>query len=286
MADQYDSWGTDNSSGFLTEFTGEVTDSWFATNPKVNEGQTLILHWKLENIEPTDPDEETELTEITQNYACGSGWVSEDGGKTASHPAGPKRMFHASTLYGKIIDTTAGRLEGYGDNATTPDGEKVKVDLTGLMDVIRERGNPTDAEVWKGLKFRFSEVRFDYGVNKKTQEKIVSNRTMPVEFLGVIGEEKKVDDKEAKKQAAKAKAAAKKAPVSEATSDVSGAVEQMLSTVEADDTTKNALIDKLTESNTHTEFTDAALEIDGVVENDALMDLVVDEVAGLWSVKS
>lgn len=288
----YDPWATDTSSGFLSNFAGDVTDAWFGTNPKVGEGQTLILHLKVENIAPTDPDEETELTELVQQYACGQGWRTEDGGATATHPAGARRMFHAATLYGKIIDSVRGELEGYGDNAKSSDGSPVKVDLTGCMDIIRERGNPMDAAVWKDLKFRFEEVHFDYGVNRKTGEAMKSTRAMPVEFLGEVSVEKpkakgstsKVADAAAKAKQKAADAIAKKKASTTDEGDGNPA-DKVLGAIDLADDVKQGVLNALANAGSQEEFVDACLEIDGAAENDALMEAIVDDGGeGLWAV--
>lgn len=294
MADeQFDPWGTDNSSGFLQNYAGDIEDSWFGTNPNVNEGQTLLLHLKTTNLEPTDPDEETEQTELVQTYSCGSGWRTEDGGKTATHPAGARRLFHASSLYGKIIDSVKGELAGYGDNAKTPDGNPVKVDLTSLMDVIRERGNPMEADVWKGLRLRFEEVHFDYGINRKTQEPMKSNRAMPVEFLGEVGTEKpkakgstsKVADAAAKAKAKAADAIAKKKAESGDDAGDGNPAEKALMAIDLEDGVRQGVLNALANSGTQEEFVDACLEIDGAAENDALMEAIVDDGGdGLWAI--
>lgn len=297
MADeQFDPWGTDNSSGFLQNYAGDIEDSWFGTNPNVNEGQTLLLHLKTVGIQPTDPDEETEQEELVQTYSCGSGWRTEDGGKTATHPAGARRLFHASSLYGKIIDSVKGELAGYGDNAKTPDGNPVKVDLTSLMDVIRERGNPMEAEVWKGLRLRFEEVHFDYGINRKTQEAMKSNRAMPVEFLGEVGKPaakakgaSKVTDAAEKAKAKAAKAIADKKAARDGGGDAGegegNPAEKALMAIDVGDDVRVGVLNCLTNVETHAEFVDACLEVDGVAENDLLLEAIVnDGDDGLWAI--
>lgn len=294
MADEkeYDAWATDSSSGFLQAYAGDVEDAWFGTNPNVNEGQTLLLHMKTVNIAPTDADEETELEELVQTYSCGTGWRTEDGGKTATHPAGARRLFHASSLYGKIVDSVRGELTGYGDNAKSSDGGAVKVDLTPLMDVLRERGNPADAEVWKGLRLRFEEVHFDYGINRKTQEAMKSNRAMPVEFLGEVGGKatkakntSKVTDAAEKAKAKAAKAIADK-KAAKADGDGEGnPAEKALMAIDMADDVKVGVLNCLTNADNHAEFIDACLEVDGVAENDALLEAIVnDGDEGLWAV--
>jgi len=243
-------------------------------------------------------DEVDEIPEeILQKYPTGTGWETEDGGRTASHTSGAvNKRFHASSLYGKIIDEITGAVKGYG-NAQLAAGGDVVTNLDGLMDVLRERGNPTQADVWKGLRFRFAEVVFDYGTNKKTGEKMTSRRSMPVEFLGVAGEEKaaaKTNGKAASKPAAsedkvaaeKAKAAEKAAAKKAAEAPTEDGIAVARQALDAFDDlaneTKDAVLAVLAEADDHATFVDACLEIDGVPTHDGLMELVVDDEGGLW----
>lgn len=297
-------WELDRTEGgFITDYIGTITDSYFATDPKYNEGNTLQLCWKttVDNLDELaeERDMDPETTEgirangFTQKYSCGPKWVTEDGGQTAEHPRGPSKMFHATSQVGRIIDSALGSLEHYGDAAKDVEGNQVKVTLDGLFDVLKERGNPKQANIWLGLKFRFQEVAFDYGKGRNG-EPMVSKRAMPVEFLGVesAGGIKSdttattattADDKAAKAAAAKKKAAAKKA----AASNGAGALDGKLTELGVSDDIKAQIIEALSAASDANEFSDLAIEIDGVTENDALMEAVVDEGSdGLFALKS
>lgn len=288
-----DAWATDRSSGFLQNFDGTVIDAYFGTDPRYNQGTTLLMQWEC-SVDEAHDDVDEIPEEILQKYPCGSNWETEDGGRTASHTSGkPNAKFHASTLYGKIIDEVVGATKGYG-NAELAAGGEVVTNFDGLMDVLRKRGNPTQAEVWKGLRFRFAEVIFDYGENKKTGERMVSRRSMPVEFLGVAGEEEEgaAPRKAAAKKAAPAKKAvadkiaeakAKKAANEDTPAETA---ESLLASVDGvDDDMRAAILAVLAEAEDHSTFVDSCLEIDGVTENDALLELIVDENIGLWPLK-
>lgn len=304
-ADVQSAWETDHSSGLLTEYVGDVTDAWFATDPNYNQGQTLLLHWETTVIERGQEGFD-EVEEITQKIPVGNGWETEDGGKTAVHSSGnANKKVHGSSIYGRFIDAVAGVVEGYGDTATTPDGEPVKVNLGGLLDELRTRGvSPLDAEAFKGLRFRFSEVHFDYGTNRKTGEKMTSQRTMPVEFVTDGGGKKasgakkaatkkaaaKTEEKaealaaEDKVAAARARAAAKQAEAAAPAEDAGGSslVDALLEGT--DDAVKEYVTEALAGAESFEEFVDACLANDDIAVNDALMGLVVEDGdGGLWA---
>jgi hypothetical protein len=299
-------WGVDHrSGGFITDYEGTVLDSYFATDPKYNEGNTLQLCWQtsVDNLdaiaEERDLDEESVETirehGITQKYSCGPKWVTEDGGSTAEHPRGP-RLFHATSQVGRIIDSALGSLEHYGDSAKTPEGGEVKVKLDGLLDVLKARGPANQADIWKGIKLRFEEVVFDYGTDRKGQV-MKSTRAMPVEFIGVEGEEAEKPAKATKATkatkaaaataeqtkaeklaAAKAKAAAKSAPTN--------GLGAKLTELGASEDQAKGLIEALDLADDASTFAGLAIDVDGVADNDDLMDAIVDEgPEGLFALK-
>lgn len=295
-----DGWGTDKSSGFLNDYEGTVTDAYFATDPAYNQGSSLLLHL-VTSVDNRLEEGFDEVEEITQKYPTGPNWVSEDGGRTAQHTSGStNKRFHASSLYGKIIDEVMKAGDGYGNATLAADGGKVATNLAGAFDIIRGRGKPTVADVWKGLRLRFTEVVFDYGINKKTGDPMVSRRAMPVEFLGVEGDEgaasngstpASAEEKPAtqtKAEKAKAAAAAKKAAATQSeaggTTDPARAKLEAVEGVTAEQT--QAILALLAEADDQQTFVDACLEVDGVLENDALIGVLVDDAEGsLWSSK-
>lgn len=108
----------------------------------------------------------------------------------------------------------------------------------GAVDAIAERGTPQEAGVWKGLKIKFERHTEDYG--KIDGEEVKVDFMLPVEIVAEGGGSK-----------SKAKGGNK------------------------------ALVAKLTKlaknSDDHDTFLDAALEIDGVTEDDDLFEQVSDD---------
>lgn len=301
------SWDTDSSSGFLTGFTGTVEDSFFGTDPRYNNGETLLLQWEITVGEVTQDDYDGEVPEtLTVSFPCGKDWITEDG-VTAEHPRG-KETFHSSSIYGKLIDAVTGKVANYGDIASRTDGADLEVELGPLMAMLEERGDPTDASVWKGLELAFAEVCFDYGENRKTGERMVANRTMPV---GVVGETKpKPKAKAAAKKATKAKAkpAAEATEATEAKADTAkeraaaakakaaakkAAAAKEAGEPDADDPfafvddaeLRTQLNDVLAGSDDFNAFVDAILEIEAVATNDDLLEKCMED-DGPWASKA
>jgi hypothetical protein len=265
-----DPWSTDDSSGLLTNFVGKVRESYFATDPQYNMGRSLRLCLELDVLES---DEDSEVAEVTVKYPCGKDWRSDDGGKTASHPAGAKKRFHSSSLLGKFVDSCTGKLQHYGDNATmAATGEKPEVGLDGAVDFLRARGNPQDAAIYAGSIWRFEEVLFDYGEDDDGRP-IRSRQNMPVKFIG------EGDAPAASGNSAEA--------VDEETVAKEVAARLQDAGVDLGDGETGQLVAALVSAGDHDAFMDAAMSIDGVTDNDSLMDLVADEESnGLWAVRS
>lgn len=133
------------------------------------------------------------------------------------------------------------------DRATKPEGS-----LHDAFPVLKGRGRPTQANIWDGLTFDFKREEFDYGSDIG-----VKSRVMPVKFLGENAQPSLATSTEAKPAAAPAQEAAPAA--------------------EVDAKTSALLRNAAKAADTHTAFLDAAMEIDGVVTNDALLATLVDD---------
>jgi hypothetical protein len=66
----------DTTTGNFTDYTGTVTDAWFATDAQSKRPDELQLFLKFETDDVDNP-------EWTERYSCGVGWVTEDNGETA-----------------------------------------------------------------------------------------------------------------------------------------------------------------------------------------------------------
>lgn len=296
-------WETDDSSGFLTKFRGKVTESYLETDPNYNKGETLLLFWEVEVLEVLDDAYDGEVPEtVNINFPLGNGWDTEDG-RVAEHPK--RQKFHSASIYGKLIDGIIGKVENYGTNATRTDGEELVIELTDARDVLETRGEPNDANIWLETIWDFGEVQYDYGVNKKNKEQMVSTRTMPIGFVGVEGEEKKTSKaakkttkaKTATKAAAKTKAedpkAAQKRKIEERaaarrarlTKEAEGEGGNPFSAMTDDGELADKLLEILNGSDDYGVYSDAVLNIDEVVTDEDLLMAVLDTDDGPWAVK-
>lgn len=212
----------ETETGFLDEYDGTITRSYFATDSRYQDGNVLLLHW---DITTTDPD----VPEVTEKFPIGSGWDSSDGGKTVVNEKG-KQKFNKSSIYGKIVDS-----------ATS--GEIVEV-----LPVLKSRGRPTVAAIWDGLSFHFKRKEFDYG-----GEIGVKARVMPIKFLG---------------ENAQVQMPTTAAPAAAAAD-----------TTSADPLVLARLRVAAKDAASHQAFLDAAMEIDGVTSNDALLATLIDDSA-------
>lgn len=229
-------WGTE--TGLVDNFIITIEESWFATDARYNNGETLLLNWKGSTDQPIGSDGEYEFT---ASFPVGAAWVSNDGGKTAESEKG-RGKFNASSIYGKIVDSAIkSKAEGG----------------LGLLEVVKERGRPQTAAIWEGLTFKMNNVEFNYGgeIGKKT-------RLMPVEWLEGAQAKDFREDAAGGAAAGSAAAATPAAAGVAATSKASAVLE-----------TKLVILAK--KSDTHDAFVSAALDMEGVADDAALLERVV-----------
>lgn len=141
MADNkaFGEWQTEE--GLQDDFDMTITRSIFTTDARYNNGDTLLLHW--EGTTETGDD-------ATVLWACGTGWGTDDGGKTAVHAkGGSKKGFNKQSWYGRLIDRCL-------ELAMGPE--------------LQQRGKPQIAGVWEGLTLHLKreEVDFGTGIEAKT----------------------------------------------------------------------------------------------------------------------
>lgn len=239
MADkQTSSWETTDGGIGLEAFEGPVVEAWFATNAQYQSGEIPMLHLKV-----ATPDAEDGFETI--EFPTGRGWESLDGGKTVQRvDPKTKARFHNSTWMGLFIDRCV-RDETDGG--------------LGIAKVLAGRGEATEAKVWEGLAFAFERQEHTFGKDKETKEPIKASRVMPVKFLGeqagqAVAGAAPAEDVAAKIAAAKAKAAG---------NGGGGLRDQLVALAKQHDT--------------HAAFVDAAIAVEGVTADDALLAEVVEE---------
>lgn len=145
-----------------TPWTGTVKESVFKTDPRYNNGETLLLAWTME----TDSDD-PEFEEFEVTFPCGNNWETNDGGATAERIDGRRAKFNSNSGYGRVLNRVTGRDSTLADN------------FNGILDVLEKRGEPTNAKIWEGLTFVFDEESKDFGGDIG-----VKTRLMPVEYVG------------------------------------------------------------------------------------------------------
>lgn len=195
MAPPTGAWKT--TSGLLDDFDFTIEEAWFGTNEKFGDSVLLNLRGVAEQM--VDGDMEVVDEEHTLLYSVGDGWEVQKGGRSVAHQAG-KTTFVNSTNMGRLIDAL--------------------VSLDGAVDVLQERGQPTDADTWEGLKLHIERKQFSYR-DRNTREQVSYEVPLPVDFLGVIeGEEDEAPAKKAPAKKGAAKAPAKRTPRTKAEPEV------------------------------------------------------------------
>lgn len=146
---EYDPWAT--TSGLIDDVTVTITDAYFTFDPQYNDGQTLLL-----KVQGTTDDEEN--PEFDQFFPCGNGWETTDKGKSASREDGKKKGFNKNSGYGMFFTRAI--------NA-------------GAGEVLRDRGTPMEADVWKGLTFHFKRETIDFGGEIGKKDRILPDVFLP-----------------------------------------------------------------------------------------------------------
>lgn len=157
-------WSVD--TGLADDYDGTVLEAWFSSDSRYNNGQTLMMFWKIKldrpELFPMIAEGETQ-----ERWPCGDGWESVDGGETAEHPGGSEKKFHANSQYGQLI--------------------KKAIKDMGIGDILDKRGTPQEAKVWAGLRFHFDRIEKDYKFkDRETGQEVsgTSNKLMPTAYLG------------------------------------------------------------------------------------------------------
>lgn len=224
-------------TGLADDFDATIANAYFATDSRYNKGQTLLL-----TLEAVSPDTEVGQQRIV--YSCGNGWTTVDGGKTAKHETkGYNAGFHQSTAVRKFIN----RVLDFG-----PEVEAA----------LRARDNDLGqlrADVWVGMILHFANERIEYGATSGLEAR---NRLMPNKFLGMA--KGAVPAQEPVKEAAK--------PAAEPVAEVA-----IASGTGTTAKVKVQLIKIAKTAASYQDFIDAATEIPGVVDDEALMSELVDE---------
>lgn len=148
----------DTSEGY-PPFEGRVDDAIFSTDARFQNGQQMLLIWKMTVTEGDKAGEQRE--QFWGVGKIGSGWNSPDGGKTLVNREGKK--IHKSSGYGRgVIAKALGQF--------------------GLGPAISAAGGPLNAATWKGSVWVIGDEQVDYGGD-------IGNRTVKtvLEYKGGLG---------------------------------------------------------------------------------------------------
>lgn len=206
MADKdYDStydWDDAVGGGLLDSYVGTVTSSEFGIDEDYRP-DTIRAMWTIELVEQDDPDVELEPgDEINEAYNVGndSTWELLEGGKAVGKIDGKRAKFNNNSAFGRIV-AAASKGAHYGDE------EKTRLEgADKLLELLRERGPGTVADIWEGLTFRFERLDFSF-FSKEDDEEVEYQRVCPTEFIGEAGAKSsgKKSSKASSKKAAKEK---------------------------------------------------------------------------------
>jgi len=150
-------------SGLPDDFDFQIDRAEFGYDPEYKDaqgGNPLLLMWHGHSLTPG--------AEVTRPilWSTGTGWVSRDGGRTATHERG-KKNFVKTSIVGQLIARCA----------FIPGSEEfAKV-------VAARKARWTEARLWEGMKFHLKRETVSFGTGLEERE-----RLMPTAFLGVAGE--------------------------------------------------------------------------------------------------
>lgn len=152
----------ETESGLLTEFTGVVEDAYWAPDPKFGDTRLYLkVGPPLEVSADVEVPPEVQQNGMVQAFGAGKGWVSYDGGVTVEDPNRPgRKKWQEQSGVAKLL------------------GAAVEL---GIIPTLQARGPAQNAQIWKGLKFRWAEKEFQYGGEIGNR-----SRAWPVQFLGEV----------------------------------------------------------------------------------------------------
>jgi hypothetical protein len=265
---EHDPWKF--STGLPDDFDGMIEDAYFMYDPEYNNGQTLLLKLEVK----ADDAEVAEMLQRPLQYPLGNGFTPIEGGAAVEREDGSKKGYHVNSGIATLL--------------------KAMLDCKGAQPVIQGpgRNNPFRAELFIGTNWHWESKTFHYGGEIGDKD-----RLLPTSFLGVKGQGAGAATGAVKKAApakaaapaakapAKAQGAVKKAspamapPVEELPSEAPAATEGLEEGSEA----WTQLWDIAMAADSHQQFVEQAFELEGVADNEAVAQAVLDDGAdSLW----
>jgi hypothetical protein len=183
--DAYD-WDDAVGGGLLANYTGTVTSAEFGIDEDYND-EVVRAMFDIEVVDQPDEDIDVEPGEVLEeafNVGNTSTWEAISKGRKVARVDGKRPKFNDASGYGRLIAVVAGKAKHLGDVDKTPFEDADK-----LLEVLRERGPGTNADVWEGLTFEFRRLTFSF-YSKADDETIEYQRVYPVAFVGEASEGK------------------------------------------------------------------------------------------------
>ncbi len=196
-------WEPTKSSGLIDDTDITITKAEFNYDAGYAGGEQLVLILEGTSDHPEHP-------EFRQFYSIGKGWETNDRGATVESNLDG---FNEQTQYWKFIEAAL-------DTDAAP--------------VLAERGFPSTAAIWEGLRFHVKRKDVDYGGQIGVKQVLV-----PTKFLGEVG-----DNPKAETPATEAPAEAPAAPAGAS----NGILEAKLKGLAHSATSHNDFIEKVLEA--------------------------------------
>lgn len=239
-----DAFVTEEHGGLIDEYTFEVTRAYFATAPAYTEkvGEEMLF-----------------LHWLGKSDVEGYPIMDEDGFHPSWKTGKPKKKLWTSVDGGKTAQHPDG-LDHFDSRSDMGElvnrVEKITEHIANTPDdpLGGDDSQPTKADWWVGTKWRMKKETRTYNINGQDRTKEID---LPVEYLGKAG------------AAAPAAPVAAAAPVSNGGGASSAAL-------------RAKLIALINASPDFATFQVQALALEGIANDDALLNSVVDE-SGLWS---
>lgn len=241
-------------SGFKDDYDGTIVDAYFDPGDL---GTQLILKINADDGE-----------EVESRYACGgTDWTTYDGGETVEHPKGNTKGFNKNSKMFRLIDAA---MSCGGDAETTL---RARAQQGPVKDGVPL--GPKSAAIWKGLKFHWMNEEKPYEFKDRQDEtktvKGVAVVSLPKAYLG--------EGVAAGNTATSGLPGPSSAPPASSTAQTPSAPTPTPTptSLSIDPAMKVKLMAAAKKADDHSTFCDLAMEIDGVVENEAVMAAIVDE---------
>lgn len=147
------------STGLPDKFEGVVTEPYYAFNPEVGNGETLLFMIDVVSDDKEIGDEGV----VSLRFPCGAGWEATEKGQVAVREDGKKKGFNQNSGMGNFVEALMG---------------------SGAVEALRAKADehgPMRATLTEGMKFFWERKDYSSTING---EEAKWSRTLPVKYLG------------------------------------------------------------------------------------------------------